>query len=304
MLSNHIRADFSPGYYASVLIFLALIISLNFSINLENGIIDAYTGRLIRIPMFFGLYAAVYYGTCWLVCLFQKDWNFWKQKKFWIYSLFGLGVLSLDRGFPYLHQLSTWLSIDFELYAWIYKVLNHALSFVVVLIPLLLFYKMIDTHRSAFYGLTKSSNSKPYLILLLMVAPVIGIASLLPGFLSYYPLYKTNAVASLMGWSDVVPVLIFEFFYGADFINVELLFRGFFVIGLAQALGRNAIIPMVAIYCALHFGKPMGEAISSIAGGYVLGVIAYTTRSIWGGILIHVGVAWLMELVAYTAKQF
>lgn len=303
-MSNHIREDFSPGYYSGILIFLALILGVNFSLNLENGIIDAYTGRLIRIPMFFGLYAAVYYVACWLVSRSQKDWNFWSRKQFWMYSLFGLGVLSLDRGFPYLHQVSTWFSTDFDLYTWVYKVANHALSFVVVFSPLLLFYYWIDTNRSGFYGLTKSSNWRPYLILLLLIAPLIGLASLQPGFLSYYPMYKTNAVASLLGWPDYVPVLIFEFFYGADFINVELLFRGFFVIGLAQVLGRNAIIPMVTIYCALHFGKPLGEAISSIFGGYLLGIIAYTTRSIWGGILIHVGVAWLMELAAYTVKHF
>jgi len=49
----------------------------------------------------------------------------------------------------------------------------------------------------------------------------------------------------------------------------------------------------------LHFGKPIGEAISSIFGGYVLGVIALNTKSIVGGSIVHIGVAWLMELFAY-----
>jgi len=98
--------------------------------------------------------------------------------------------------------------------------------------------------------------------------------------------------------------MIFELLYGADFLNVELLFRGFFVVGMAQILGKHAVMPMVIIYCFLHFGKPAGEAISSIFGGYILGIIALNTRSVWGGIIIHVGVAWMMEAAAYVTKHF
>jgi hypothetical protein len=43
----------------------------------------------------------------------------------------------------------------------------------------------------------------------------------------------------------------------------------------------------------------MPEAVSSIFGGYILGVIALQTRSIWGGILVHVGIAWMMEAIAW-----
>ena len=72
--------------------------------------------------------------------------------------------------------------------------------------------------------------------------------------------------------------------------------------GLAQILGRHAVLPMAVIYCFLHTGKPPGEAISSIFGGYILGVIAYETKSIWGGIIVHVGIAWMMEVIGFTQK--
>lgn len=76
------------------------------------------------------------------------------------------------------------------------------------------------------------------------------------------------------------------------------------VLGMAVVMGRAAIVPMVVTYAFLHFGKPAGEAVSSIFGGYILGVIAYQSQSIFGGVLIHVGVAWLMELAAYMQKEF
>ena len=45
------------------------------------------------------------------------------------------------------------------------------------------------------------------------------------------------------------------------------------------------------------------KAISSIFGGYILGVIAYYQRHITGGVIVHMGVAGIMELLAYWASS-
>lgn len=60
---------------------------------------------------------------------------------------------------------------------------------------------------------------------------------------------------------------------------------------------------MVVWYCSIHFGRPLGEAISSLFGGYLLGVLALSTRSIWGGLLIHIGIAWGMEIAAFLQRM-
>jgi len=70
-----------------------------------------------------------------------------------------------------------------------------------------------------------------------------------------------------------------------------------------SVLGRGAVLTMVVTYCFLHFGKPLGESISSIFGGFILGVVAYETRSIWGGVILHMGIAWMMDLAAYLQKN-
>ncbi|MBL7859537.1 MAG: CPBP family intramembrane metalloprotease [Cyclobacteriaceae bacterium] len=302
-IKEHVREDYQPQYYLSLIILISAALLLNFSISLENKVIDQYNGTPVRIFLYLALYSILYYLSCLFISIFKHEWNFWNSKKYWLLSLFGLFIMSLDRGFPYLHQLANAFDQPFEVYRWIYRVCNHALAFFLVCLPLFLFYKFIDKSPSYFYGLTRSSEVKPYLILLVIALPLLVLASLFPSFTSYYPIYKSNDVSTLLDWPSILPMIIFEFFYGADFLNVELLFRGFFVIGLSQVLGRNSIMPMVVIYCALHFGKPVGEAISSIFGGYILGIIAYSTRSIWGGILIHMGIAWLMELTAYVSKQ-
>ena len=93
--------------------------------------------------------------------------------------------------------------------------------------------------------------------------------------------------------------LIYEFFYGIDFLWVEWIVRGALIIGLYKIMGENVLLPVTVFYCTIHFGKPMAEAISSILGGYVLGIFAIRTNTIYGGFMIHAGIAWMMELAAF-----
>jgi len=302
LVQTHLHSDFKPRYYSAVALLLIISVSINYSINLEDEIIDKHTGQWIRVVYYFLLNATGYYATCFLVSRFSQPYTFWRTKKFWLLSVFGLVVLSVDRGFPYLHDLASLFDQNYDGYSWLFRTSNHATGFFLILVPLWIFYKTLDPTPSGFYGFTKTGPIKPYVFLLGIVAPLILLASFHPSFSNYYPVYKTTNVAELWHWPEYLPAIIFEFLYGLDFLNVELLFRGFFVIGMAQVLGKDAILPMVTIYCYLHFGKPVGETISSVFGGYILGVIALNTRSVWGGILIHVGVAWLMEAGAFLQK--
>lgn len=166
--------------------------------------------------------------------------------------------------------------------------------------PLFLFYLYYEKQKSSFYGFTSANiNLKPYWILLLLMMPLVFAASFDESFQNQYPSLKDNTAAAYLGWPNWVTFLIFELAYGFDFVSVELMFRGFIVIGMVKVLGRGAILPMVVTYAFYHYGKPPGEAISSIFGGYILGVIAYETRSILGGIIVHIGVAWMMEFFAF-----
>ena len=115
-------------------------------------------------------------------------------------------------------------------------------------------------------------------------------------------MYKSSGAHLYLHVPEWVTVAIYEIAYGLDFITVELLFRGFLVIGMIQIMGSKAVLAMAVVYCYLHFGKPLGEAVGSIAGGYILGVIALETRSIWGGIIVHLVIAWLMEVIAYLQR--
>jgi hypothetical protein len=76
------------------------------------------------------------------------------------------------------------------------------------------------------------------------------------------------------------------------------------VLAFAKWVGKDAILPMALFYCTIHFGKPLGECISSYFGGLILGIVIYHTRTIFGGLMVHVGIAWLMELGGYLGNKF
>jgi hypothetical protein len=158
---------------------------------------------------------------------------------------------------------------------------------------------MLGRKKTYLYGLNNNRfDTRPYFIMLAIMIPFIGLASFLPGFLNQYPMYNSGNSLHPYPQPEFLFAGIYEIGYALNFISVELFFRGFLVVGLMQFAGRKVVLAMAASYCFLHFGKPSGEAISSIFGGYILGVIAYETKSIWGGVIIHIGIAWAMELVA------
>lgn len=168
----------------------------------------------------------------------------------------------------------------------------------------ILFVLWISFYRDeSFFGLTtKNFKWKPYLLLLLIMIPLIVAASTQKDFLSVYP--KMQIVS---GFLETVShswfyKFLFELSYGSDFISIELFFRGFLVLAFAKFAGKDAILPMACFYCTIHFGKPLGECISSYFGGIFLGIVVYHTRSIYGGLVIHLGIAWLMELGGYIGN--
>ena len=132
-----------------------------------------------------------------------------------------------------------------------------------------------------------------------VMLPLLIWASFQESFQSTYPTMKPWNALNPFKLNEFATATIFEICYGISFICVEILFRGAFVIGVAQLLGKNAILPMVSTYAFLHFGKPLAETIGSILGAYILGTIALNKKHILGGVIIHMGVALTMDLLAY-----
>lgn len=304
LLRTHLRSDFNWQLYVCIGLFLATAISLNYTFDIENSVIDRSTGRPIRILWYFFFYSISYFGAALMTFGFTGTMRNFGKRKFWLMSLTGLFILSCNVGFPYMTRLIRSVHSDYQVYSWLYRVGNNTINFAITALPLLVFSRFVEERREYFGVNRQHIDLRPYFQILLLIVPLIAIASFEDGFRNYYPTYKPNKAAEVLGWPDFVPPLLYELAYGMDFFNVELMFRGLLVVGVSQVIGKEAVLPMVCTYCFLHFGKPVGEAISSVFGGYLLGVVALYTRNIWGGVMVHIGLAWMMELAAALQRAF
>ncbi len=300
------RDYFSVSLYFLIALFIGVLIVFNYTFNFEKSVINSYYGKPVRMFYFFLYHAVAYYGVLLIIWIHDKN-KIEFTRKFWIKSLIGMAILGIDRGvFPFISDLLI-SDVPTATYRFYFKVLFNFYGFITIVLSLLLVKLIFDRKTGeGLYGLSlNKTNINAYFILLAIMVPVVYIGTYLPGFLEYYPTYKRSGgfrFASFYNFSEWVSVVIFEFFYLIDFLNTELLFRGFMVIGLSKLLGKNVVLPMAATYAVLHFGKPWGETVSSVFGGYLLGILALYSRNIWGGVFIHGGIALLMELFAFLRQ--
>lgn len=130
-----------------------------------------------------------------------------------------------------------------------------------------------------------------YVGLYLFVLPLVLFVSTQENFLATYPFYKY----ANQSWSHF---LRWQILYAAQFVALEFFFRGYMLQALRHKFGYGAIFVMVVPYCMIHYPKPLPETLGAIFAGIALGTLAMRTRSIWGGVLIHVGVALTMDWLA------
>jgi membrane protease YdiL (CAAX protease family) len=179
-----------------------------------------------------------------------------------------------------------------EYYGYVWWVSTRVLGYVLIPLPLwkLLFPK--DSLLDMGYRLRGFFRHLwIYGLCLAVVVPVMVLVASQPDFGTYYPFYKQ----STRSWFDF---LAWEAIYFIQFLALESFFRGWMVGALRKSLGSAAIFAMAVPYCMIHYGKPYLEAHGAIVAGVVLGSLAMRTRSIYSGFLVHITVAFLMDLFA------
>jgi heme/copper-type cytochrome/quinol oxidase subunit 4 len=280
---------------AGVSILTALLIYVNYHYTLDDDISNQssfYTSLWSRFLIFLVAFGLPYFFY-WLA----GNRNTFRNLSFVALLLIAPAIFSLKIALVIpLH-----LSDDPGVNIYWNHVLYWPVLLVIILFLLLLCWRIFNREQP-FYGISaKGLQWKPYWIMLLIMLPLIAAASTQPDFLAMYPKLKTITQYNLMDlswWHK----LLFELSYGSDFITIELFFRGFLILAFIKWAGKDAILPMACFYCTIHFGKPLAECISSYFGGLLLGIVVYNTRSIYGGLMVHLGIAWMMELGGYLGN--
>jgi hypothetical protein len=290
-------AIFHPGYFIGIVAMLAVIISLNYGTGLYPGNYRDHSFfsdyLLFLLPFSFAYLLQWFY--------FKNDRGSFSRPWFWIliFTAPALFAFRVNFVFPTTYLNDVFAAEDNR---FLRSVINYIIKVFLLVIPVAGIWYVKDRKHFKLYGIGSSKNNKLYFLLLAMMIPFILMAASTTDFLNNYPRAQTNA--GLYPSHSVSKFLIFELAYGFDFVSIEFFFRGFLILAFMRYCGTRAIIPAACFYCCIHLGKPMAEAISSFFGGLLLGMITYHTLSIWGGLFIHIGIAWLMEVAAYVGHHF
>jgi hypothetical protein len=289
-------AETSKSILIAVSVFTAALILINYYFRLDFAI-RKNTSFVIKLICWYLVFLTAF-SIPYLITFLIRPFSGSTKKVLLLFIIVAplLFALKLSLGISlYLSDNENWNNY------WNHIIYWPALLIIITTI-LFLIWKYYDSHQP-FYGIKiKGIDWSPYLLMLLIMLPLIAAASTQADFLAVYP--KLNAVAGinnepgLQWWHK----LLFELSYGSDFIGIELFFRGFLILAFVKWVGKDAILPMACFYCSIHFGKPLGECISSYFGGIILGIVVYHTRSVLGGLLVHLGIAWLMELGGYIGN--
>ena len=288
-------------YFLAVLLLLGVYIYLNYWHALE--IRFAASGKT-KWGKFFGyylLYLIPFAAAFFLQLLFYKDCDYYRNCWFWIILLLAPAFFSFRINFDFHQQAikNTWTG-DAQIF-WM-RCLNLVFRVFALLIPVFIVWLIKDRGNLPFYGTAALKNVTPYLIMLLIMIPLIALASTQKDFLQLYP--KAGFIGQLDLPTKKWHYIFYELCYGFDFVSIEFFFCFFLILFLFNIFVPHCIVPGNSFYLSIHFGKPLGEAISSFWGGLLLGIISYNTQSIWGGLIVHLGIAWLMEAGSWLGLLF
>ncbi|MBC7887900.1 MAG: CPBP family intramembrane metalloprotease [Ferruginibacter sp.] len=287
--------EFNFFYLLLIITMLGILIYLNYWHGLEKDYAAGGKTRWADFAGYYLLYFVPFAMAFLLQLLFFKNCRYFKNTWFWVILFLAPAFFSFRVNFDF-HKawvIKSFTGADQVFYL---HCINWIVRVFVVLIPVFITWFIKDRPGQPFYGTRALGNKRPYIIMLLVMVPLIALASTQKDFLQVYPKAKLLSDIPMNDWTDKWRYLAFELSYGFDFVSIEFFFRGFLILSLMHICGQHCIIPVACFYCSIHFGKPMGEAISSFFGGILLGIVSYNTGSIWGGLLVHLGIAWMMEI--------
>lgn len=292
-IKDFYREAFNPFYFLLILLIVGSLIYLNYWHGLEPIYVDGGESQLRHITGYFLLYFVSFAAAFFLQPLFFKECVYFRSAWFWVMLFLAPAIFAFRVNFDFQESIFQKIWTGDKLVFWTHS-LNWVIRVFVALIPVYIIWRIKDKNNQPFYGVKRLNNAKPYIIMLLIMVPLIAAASTQSDFLTMYP--KAKFLMALDLEPKQVHYLVYELCYGFDFVSIEFFFRGFIILALAKICGPRCIIPMACFYCTIHFGKPLGEAISSFWGGLLLGIVSFNTKSVRGGLMVHLGIAWLMEL--------
>lgn len=293
-LRDYIRRPRFAWELTAGLAFSLLALWWNKSHGGESVWIDGSATQTARLLRYVALYSAAFGGGYLLQILFYPAEKGLRDSRLWIAVAVAVGLFAVRAWAQPYPLIQGRIPPEYQTVVW--KYLYNGAGLVLLGIPTLVFWWISGNfRRMSPYGFsTRNASLQPYFVLLaLMLFPLLWAAQQ-PDFREMYP-RAAHLGLPAGGPHNALLTALYEAVYSLDYVVTEFFFRGFLILHFARFAGEKVILPMCMFYVVIHFDKPMAEAVSSFFGGMVLGILALRTRSIYGGIIVHLGIALLME---------
>lgn len=178
---------------------------------------------------------------------------------------------------------------------WPEPLLPNVLLYIVV--PLVLAWLL--RFRPADIGLTFPEGRRGWALVGLLLAGAVAFAlagTRFPSMLEYYPVEHWGPVEPTAG-----SFLPYQAAMAVVMLGVELLYRGWLVLGTSERLGRWAAVVSALPYALAHLGKPAEEVVFSLFAGIAFGLADLEARSILPSWAAHLGGSALFDWLALTS---
>ena len=120
------------------------------------------------------------------------------------------------------------------------------------------------------------------------MAAIIWILGQQPDFRAYY----TDTIEGRPAWRLIVDTAI-------DIFAWEFFFRGWMLFALGRKLGAEAVWIQIVPFALMHVWKPEIEQLSTVIGGAFFGLLAWRTKSmLWGWLLHWFMLTWVLMVAA------
>ena len=216
--------------FALCSLLTALLIILNYQYDLEDWL---KSREILPWPSFSGHWLLFFFAFAlpyFFYSLIEKK-KYFRNKPFLFLLVVAPAIFSLKIAMNTDLHFSDdviWNEYWNQVYYWPVRLL-------ITTAILVLLWERFDKAQP-FYGLsTKNFKWRPYLLMLLIMIPLIAMASTQPDFLAMYPKLASSlpSTSQLSGFHK----LLFELSYGSDFFTIELFFRGFLVLAFRIWVG-------------------------------------------------------------------
>ena len=181
-LQEFYQKEFKLYYFLVVLLLLGLYIYLNYWHALEIRFAASGKTKWSKFLGYYFLYLIPFATAFFLQLLFYKDCNYYRNHWFWIILLLAPAFFSFRFIFDFHHPIinKIWTG-DAQIF-WT-RCLNWVVRVFAVLVPVFVLWWIKDRGNQPFYGTTALKDIKPYLLMLLIMIPLIALASTQKDFL-------------------------------------------------------------------------------------------------------------------------